>query len=53
MQLDGIHIALRQRTPWEAADLGFALVRRHGAAAPATPQPAGSIHEEASCSLTV
>ena len=29
MQLDGIHIALRQRTPWEAADLGFALVRRH------------------------
>ena len=29
MRLDGIHIALRQRTPWEAADLGVALVRQH------------------------
>lgn len=29
MQLDRIDIALRPRTAWEAADLGFALVRRH------------------------
>lgn len=29
MQLDGIHIALRSRTSWEAADLGIALTRQH------------------------
>lgn len=29
MQLDAISIALRQRAPWEATDLGIALVRRH------------------------
>lgn len=32
MRLEGIHIALRPRTSWEAADLGFALVRRHAGA---------------------
>ncbi|MEO5561550.1 MAG: DUF4129 domain-containing protein [Dokdonella sp.] len=31
MQLDGLTIALRRRTPWEAADLGVALVRAHAA----------------------
>lgn len=29
MQLDGIQIALRSRTSWEAADLGIALTRQH------------------------
>ncbi|MBL8301032.1 MAG: DUF4129 domain-containing protein [Rhodanobacteraceae bacterium] len=29
MRLDGLTVALRQRTSWEAADLGVALVRRH------------------------
>jgi len=29
MQLSGVTIALRPRTPWEAADLGIALVRQH------------------------
>ena len=29
MHLDGIHVALRQRTSWEAVDLGMALVRQH------------------------
>ena len=29
MQLDAISIALRPRAPWEATDLGIALVRRH------------------------
>jgi hypothetical protein len=32
MRLDRITIALRPRTPWEAMDLGQALVRRHAAA---------------------
>ena len=32
MRLDLISIALRQRNPWEAMDLGIALVRRHAAA---------------------
>ncbi|MEO7325544.1 MAG: DUF4129 domain-containing protein [Dokdonella sp.] len=31
MQLDGLTIALRTRAPWEAADLGIALVRTHAA----------------------
>ena len=31
MQLDGLTIALRARTPWEAVDLGIALVRAHAA----------------------
>ncbi len=31
MRLDGITIALRARSPWEATDLGVALVRRHAA----------------------
>ena len=29
MQLEGLTIALRTRTPWEATDLGIALVRAH------------------------
>jgi Domain of unknown function (DUF4129) len=29
MQLDGINIVLRPRAPWEATDLGVALVRQH------------------------
>jgi hypothetical protein len=29
MQLEGLTIALRARTPWEATDLGIALVRAH------------------------
>jgi hypothetical protein len=29
MHLDGIHVALRQRTSWEAVDLGMALARQH------------------------
>jgi hypothetical protein len=29
MQLEGLTIALRTRTPWEATDLGIALVRTH------------------------
>jgi hypothetical protein len=29
MQLKGVTIALRQRLPWEATDLGVALVREH------------------------
>jgi hypothetical protein len=29
MRIDALDIALRQRTPWEAVDLGIALVRRH------------------------
>jgi hypothetical protein len=29
MQLQGVTIALRQRMPWEATDLGIALVRAH------------------------
>ena len=32
MRLDLISIALRQRNPWEAMDLGIALVRRHAGA---------------------
>jgi hypothetical protein len=31
MQLEGLTIALRTRAPWEAADLGIALVRAHAA----------------------
>jgi hypothetical protein len=31
MHLEGISIVLRPRSPWEAADLGIALVRRHAA----------------------
>lgn len=31
MQLAGVTIALRPRTPWEATDLGIALVRQHAA----------------------
>ncbi|HZP66062.1 MAG TPA: DUF4129 domain-containing protein [Rudaea sp.] len=31
MQLDGLTIALRTRSPWEATDLGVALARRHAA----------------------
>ncbi|MDZ4814110.1 MAG: DUF4129 domain-containing protein [Pseudomonadota bacterium] len=31
MRLEGITIALRPRSPWEAADLGVALVRQHAA----------------------
>jgi hypothetical protein len=31
MQLEGLSIALRARTPWEAVDLGMALVRAHAA----------------------
>jgi hypothetical protein len=31
MHLEGISVALRPRSPWEAADLGIALVRRHAA----------------------
>jgi hypothetical protein len=31
MQLEGLTIALRARTPWEAVDLGMALVRAHAA----------------------
>ena len=31
MQLEGLTIALRTRTPWEATDLGIALVRTHAA----------------------
>lgn len=31
MQLEGLTIALRARTPWEAVDLGIALVRAHAA----------------------
>ncbi|MEO8671219.1 MAG: DUF4129 domain-containing protein [Tahibacter sp.] len=29
MQLDGVTVALRARAPWEATDLGIALVRTH------------------------
>ncbi|MBD8525499.1 DUF4129 domain-containing protein [Pseudomarimonas arenosa] len=29
MRVDGLNIVLRQRPPWEAADLGMGLVRRH------------------------
>ncbi|MCQ4165725.1 DUF4129 domain-containing protein [Tahibacter harae] len=29
MRLEGLTVALRPRTAWEATDLGFALVRRH------------------------
>ena len=29
MRLDGLHVALRSRSAWEATDLGFALARRH------------------------
>lgn len=29
MRVDGLNIVLRQRSPWEAADLGMGLVRRH------------------------
>jgi Domain of unknown function (DUF4129) len=29
MQLEGLTVALRTRTPWEATDLGMALVRAH------------------------
>src|SRR5687767_849205 len=32
MRLDQLSIELRPRTPWEAMDLGVALVRRHAAA---------------------
>src|SRR5688572_27443433 len=32
MRLDQLSVALRPRTPWEAVDLGQALVRRHAAA---------------------
>jgi hypothetical protein len=32
MRLDQLSVALRPRTPWEAMDLGQALVRRHAAA---------------------
>ena len=31
MHLEGLTIALRTRTPWEATDLGIALVRAHAA----------------------
>lgn len=31
MHLEGISVALRPRSPWEATDLGIALVRRHAA----------------------
>lgn len=31
MRPEGLQVALRQRSPWEAADLGFVLVRRHAA----------------------
>jgi hypothetical protein len=31
MQLEGLTIELRARTPWEATDLGIALVRQHAA----------------------
>ncbi len=31
MQLEGLTVALRPRSPWEAADLGVALVRQHAA----------------------
>ena len=33
MRIEGMSVALRQRTPWEAMDLGMALARRHAAAA--------------------
>lgn len=29
MRPEGLHVALRSRSPWEAADLGFVLIRRH------------------------
>ena len=29
MRVDGLHIALRSRSPWEATDLGIALARQH------------------------
>lgn len=29
MRLEGLNIALRSRSPWEATDLGFALTRQH------------------------
>lgn len=29
MRVDGLQVALRSRSPWEAADLGVALARRH------------------------
>jgi hypothetical protein len=29
MRLEGLNIALRRRSPWEATDLGFALTRQH------------------------
>ena len=32
MRLDQLSVTLRPRTPWEAMDLGFALVRAHAAA---------------------
>lgn len=33
MRLERMSVALRQRTPWEAMDLGMALARRHALAA--------------------
>lgn len=33
MRLERMSVALRQRTPWEAMDLGMALTRRHARAA--------------------
>ena len=33
MRLERMSVALRQRTPWEAMDLGMALARHHARAA--------------------